>query len=76
MIYPNTLFILTFYLGQSEDCGPGNSTSDSSEKLLQKGRGECLYICDFGKGGIHAIKHIFFQKLYASHKEQVSPRRI
>ena len=73
MIYPNTLFILTFYWGQSGDCGPGKSTSDSSEKLLQKGREECLYICDFGEGGIHAIKHIFSQKLYASHKEQVSP---
>ena len=26
-----------FYLGQNEDCGLGDSTSDSSEKLLQSG---------------------------------------
>ena len=24
------------------------------------------YICDFGEGGIHAIKHIFSQKVSAS----------
>ena len=28
-----------FYLGQNEDCSPGNSTSDSSERLLQSGSG-------------------------------------
>ena len=31
------------------------------------------YICDFGEGGMHAIKHIFFlQKVSASHDEQTS----
>ena len=28
-----------FYLGQNEDCSLGDSTSESSEKLLQKGTG-------------------------------------
>ena len=31
-------------------------------------------ICDFGEGGEeHATKHIFFQKVAASHEEQMSP---
>ena len=29
-----------FYLGQHEDCRTGDRTSDSSEKLLQRGRGK------------------------------------
>ena len=29
-----------FYLGQSEDCSLGDSTSDSSEKLFQEVMGE------------------------------------
>ena len=28
-----------FHLGQNEDCSPGNSTSHSSERLLQGGSG-------------------------------------
>ena len=39
-----------FYLGQNEDCGLGDSTSDSSEKLLHRGRGEGQDVCDFGAG--------------------------
>ena len=36
------------------------SHSDSSERLLQRGRGEGQYMCDFGEERVHAIKHIFF----------------
>ena len=36
-----------FYLGQNEDWNLGDSTSDSCEKLLQRGRGKGQYICDF-----------------------------
>ena len=68
-----------FYLGQNEDCSPGDSTSDSSERLLQRGRGERQYICDFGKGGVCAIKHIFSVESFcwchdtsASHEKQSS----
>ena len=39
-----------FYLGQNEDCGLGDSTSDSSEKLLQRGRVVGQYVCGFGEG--------------------------
>ena len=31
-----------------------------TEKLLQRDKGEGQYICDFGGGGVHAIKHILF----------------
>ena len=41
---------------------------------------EGQYICDFGEGGAHAIRHIFFaevsashMKVTANHKEQTSP---
>ena len=68
-----------FYLGQSQDYSPGDIISDSSEKLLQRGRREGQYICDFGEEGVHAIKHIFFLqkvsaslvKVTASHEERV-----
>ena len=51
---------------------PWDRNSDSSEKLLQRGGKEV--ICDFGEGRVHAIKHIFFfQKVFASYKEQSSP---
>ena len=52
-----------FYWGQNEDYSPGDSILDSSEKLLQRGRGEGQYICDFGEGDVHAIKHIFFAEV-------------
>ena len=62
-----------YYLGQNEDYSLGDSISDSSEKLLQRSRVKGQCICDFGEGGIHAIEHIFLQKVSASHKEQTSP---
>ena len=59
--------------GQNEYDSPGDSTSDSSEKLLQRIEGEGQYICDFSEQGVHSIKHIFLQKVSASHREQGSP---
>ena len=56
-----------FLLLQNEDYSPGEGISGSSEKLLQNGRGKGQYICDFGEGGVHAIK------VSASHMEQSSP---
>ena len=53
-------FQVKLSLRQNEDCSPGGSTSDNSEKLLQRGRGESNYMCNFGEGGVHAIKHTFF----------------
>ena len=62
-------------MSQNEDYSPGDSTLDSSEKLLQRGRGEAEYLCDFGEGGVHAIKHRFLQKVSAGHEEQSSSGR-
>ena len=53
-----------FYLGQNEDCSPGDSITDSSEKLLQRGRGEGQYRGDFGKGSIYVIKQGFFAECF------------
>ena len=36
------------------------------------GAGGGQYICDFGEGGVHTIKHIFLQ-VSASHEEEISP---
>ena len=33
--------------------------SESSEKLLQRGRGGSLYTCDFSEWEEHALKHSF-----------------
>ena len=40
--------------------------TDSSEKLLQRGREEGQYMCDFSDGRVYAIKHVFFQNFSAS----------
>ena len=56
-------------LGQHEDCSPGDSTSDSSERLLQRGPGEGQYICDSGEGRVHAVKHIFFPEDFCWSRE-------
>ena len=53
-----------FYLGQSKGCSPGDSISDSSEKLLQRGREKVKYICDFSEGEICKIEHIFFAEVF------------
>lgn len=40
-----------FYLEQNEDNSLGDSFSDSSEELPQRGSEEGQHICDFAKGG-------------------------
>ena len=50
-------------------CSMGDNISEGSEKLLQRGRGEGQDIGNFGEGGVHAINHIFLQKIPGSHKE-------
>ena len=55
-----------FYLGQNEDCSLGDSTSDSSEALRQRGSGEGQETRDFSDGGMHAVEHLFFQRISAS----------
>ena len=56
-----------FYFGQNEDCSLGDCTSESSEKLLQRDRWRKVSIyMILVKGEIHAVKHMFFQKVPAS----------
>ena len=66
-------FQVKIYVEQNKDYSLGDSTSYSSEKLLQRGKSQGEYICDFGEGRVHAIKNIFFGK---SHKERLPPWRI
>ena len=69
-----------FYLGQNEDDSLGDSISGSSEELLQrKGRSELYMIlgkAGGGGGGVHAVRHTFWEMLAASHEEQMSPLMI
>ena len=37
----------------------------------QEVRGKGQYICDFGEGRVHEIKHVFLKKVSGSHKEQM-----
>ena len=51
-----------FYLGQNEDCSPGGSISDSSERLLQSGSGGKSVHKVLVKGEFSALKHSFYKK--------------
>ena len=51
------------------ETAPQIAVRDHSKETV----GEGQYVCDFGDGRVHAIKHKFSQKLSASHKEQWSP---
>ena len=56
------------YLGQNEVCSPEDSTSESSERLLQRGQGHGPCICDFGEGEVHAVKRFFYKRFSARHE--------
>ena len=82
---------MEFYLGPHEDCSPGDSTSESSETLLQRGGSEGQYkegeegqykkvnirsVCKIlVKAEFSAIKHLLYKRFSASHQEPMSPRR-
>ena len=53
-----------FYLGQNEDCSPGGSISDSSERLLQSGRGGRSIYKVLVKEEFNTMKHSFLQKVF------------
>ena len=66
-----------FCLGQNEDYSPGDSSSDSSEKLLQRDSGEDGHKLDFAEGGnICNQAHMFLQKVSTSHEEELSSWRV
>ena len=56
---------LSFIWGQNEDCNPGYSTSDSSEKLLQRGcGGRSMHMIDSGEGGVPCNPALYLQKVF------------
>ena len=61
--------VVSYYLRQNEDYSPGGSISDSTEKLLQRGRGEGQYICDFGEDRYtYNQTNIFAEACHSSHE--------
>ena len=56
---------------QNEDCSPGESPSDSSEKLLHKGQGEVSIYAIFMGRSVHIVMSTFRRKVSASHEEQM-----
>ena len=59
-----------FYLGQNEDYSLGDSTSDSSEKLLQRGSGG-RSIYDLVKGEFSATRHLLYKRFFARPRADV-----
>ena len=60
------------YLRPNEDYSPGDRLSDGSKKLPQWDRRRSVYMW-FWRWELHAVKHTFWQKVAASHREQMSP---
>ena len=56
-------------MGQNEDCSPRGNTSDSSERLLQRGSGERLTYKVLVKAELNTIKHSFYRRFSASHED-------
>ena len=52
---------------QNEDNSLGDSFSDSSEKLPQRGSEEGQHICDFAEGG-YVKTSTHFEKFVANHR--------
>ena len=68
-----------FYLGQNEDCSLGDSTLDSSEKLLQRSGvlGEVKITSVILVREVYMQSNTyFFKKVAASHGELSSPWKI
>ena len=62
-----------FYLGQTENCSQGGSTSDSSERLLQRDSGEGSIYKILVKGEFSTIKQSYYKRFSTSHKDLMSP---
>ena len=74
---------LNFICGKMRTRGWETAAQIALNNCSQEAGGEGQYRCDFGEGGAHAIKLIFFaegsaslMKVSASHQEQTSPWRI
>ena len=72
----HNLRMVKFYLGKNEDCSPGGSTWESSERLLWKGSGGKSIYKVLVKGNVSAIKRLCYKRFSPSHKDLMSPWRI
>ena len=61
-----------FYLGQKEDCSPGGSISDSSERLLQSGLGGKSIYKALEKEEFDTTKHSFYKRFFVSYEDLMS----
>ena len=64
-----------FYLRQNEDCSPGGSISDSSERLLQSSSGGKSIYKVLVKGEFNTMKHSFYKSSFVIHEDLMSPGR-
>ena len=64
---------LSFIWGQNEDCSPGGSISDSSERLLQNSSGGKTICKVLVKAEFNTMKHSFYKRFFASHEDLMSP---
>ena len=55
-----------------EGCSLGDSTSDTSERLLQRGSGERSIYKISVKGEFSAIKHLLYKRFSANQEEMMS----
>ena len=61
-----------FYWGQNEDCRSGDSTSESCERLLQRGNGGRSVYKILVKVEVSTIKRLLYKRLPASCEELMS----
>ena len=54
------------FIGGKMKNSPGDSTFHTALRNCKRGRGNSRNISDFGEGGVHSTKHIFFQKVSTS----------
>ena len=64
-----------FYLGQNEDCSPGGSISESSERRLQSVSGGKSTYKVLMKGEFNIMKHSIYKRFSVSHEGLMSPWR-
>ena len=60
-----------FYLGQNENCSPGGSASDNSERLLQRGSGGRSIYKVLVKVAFNTINHSLYKMFSAGHHDGI-----
>ena len=60
-------------MGQNEDCNPGDSSSDGSERWLPRGSGGKPIYKILTEEEFSATKYSFYKRFSASHDELMSP---